>query len=210
MQPRTKRQKEVLDYITQFVDRNGYEPSYQQIARQLGVRSKGGIQRHIMALEGQGLILRRRVNGSFGIELPARKIDPGTGTNFEITELEEADGNFVETHSWTTFLPKFITGDTPASDIFGLKMPDDSLADKHICEGDVLVFERRSYGSRGEIVAVRLVKDRLAIGQYYHHGRETEIRPANSDFESKMFEADKISILGVLRGLIRPPADFSE
>lgn len=208
MQPRTKRQKEVLDYITQFVDRNGYEPSYQQIARQLGVSSKGGIQRHIAALESQGLIARRRLNGSFGIELPLRKVDQGAGGNVEIIELEEVGGRLIEARTWVTFLPKFIIGDLSPGDVFGMKMPDDSLADKQICEEDIVLFERRSYARRGEIIAARFKKGRVAVGQYYHHGRETEIRPANFDFESKIVDADEVTILGVMRALIRPPVDL--
>jgi len=51
MLPRTQRQKEVLDYITRFLAKHGYEPSYAQIARHFGVSSKATIAKHIAALE---------------------------------------------------------------------------------------------------------------------------------------------------------------
>ena len=59
MQPRTQRQKEILDYIQRFIERHGYEPSYAQIARHFGVSSKATIAKHIAALESRGLLSRR-------------------------------------------------------------------------------------------------------------------------------------------------------
>jgi SOS-response transcriptional repressor LexA len=50
---RTRRQREVLDFIIRYIDNHGYEPSYQLIARELGVSSKAGIAKHIKALEEQ-------------------------------------------------------------------------------------------------------------------------------------------------------------
>ena len=60
MPTRTRRQREVLDFIIRYIDGHGYEPSYQLIARELGVSSKAGIAKHIKALEEQGLLRRRR------------------------------------------------------------------------------------------------------------------------------------------------------
>lgn len=200
----------MLDFITQFVERNGYEPSYQQIANKLGVTSKGGIQRHIEALEGQGLISRRRTNGSFGFEFASRESDGGPGGNVEIIELSDDGGRFLEERRWTTFLPAFVTGEPESGDMFGIRMPDDSLVGKQICEGDVLLFEQRSYGRRGEIVAASLTDGEIVIGRYQNHGQETEIGPANDHFESRTFPADAVSIFGVMRGLIRPPLNYSD
>src|SRR5215218_33942 len=67
MRPRTQRQKEILDYITRFIERHGYEPSYAQIARHFGVSSKATIAKHIAALERRGLISRRDTDGSFSL-----------------------------------------------------------------------------------------------------------------------------------------------
>src|SRR5437588_6143129 len=69
MQPRTQRQREILDYITRFIERHGYEPSYAQIARHFGVSSKATIAKHIAALEKRGLISRHHEDGAFGIEI---------------------------------------------------------------------------------------------------------------------------------------------
>ena len=67
MLPRTQRQKEILDYITRFLERHGYEPSYAQIARHFGVKSRATIAKHIAALERRGLLKREHEDGSFAL-----------------------------------------------------------------------------------------------------------------------------------------------
>src|SRR5215218_6300647 len=83
---RTRRQREVLDFIIKYIDGHGYEPSYQLIARELGVSSKAGIAKHIKALEEQGLLLRRRENGSF--KLDVGRSETMAPSSFEINWLD--------------------------------------------------------------------------------------------------------------------------
>lgn len=210
MQPRTKRQKEVLDYITKFVDRNGYEPSYQQIARQLGVASKGGIQRHIVALENQGLIARKRENGSFGIEIRSKQFDSEMMCMIELVETIEQNGLYTNVKRSTIAVPRFFIGPLHPDEIFAFKTPDDSMSDRHVCEGDIALVERKKYASRGEIVVVHASDGQMLMGRYYQHGLKTEIRPASEHFESSHFPADEVVIEGVLRGLLRPIPDASQ
>src|SRR4029078_13209073 len=69
MLPRTQRQKEILDYITRFQERHGYVPSYTQIARQFGDKSRATIAKHIAALEKRGWISRQHEDGSFALNV---------------------------------------------------------------------------------------------------------------------------------------------
>src|SRR5690348_5100613 len=97
MPTRTRRQREVLDFIIRYIDGHGYEPSYQLIARELGVSSKAGIAKHIKALEDQGLLLRRRENESFKLDIAKREILPPS--SFEIEWLD-APMNGFESDPW--------------------------------------------------------------------------------------------------------------
>src|SRR5258707_7155801 len=76
MLPRTQRQKEVLDYITRFLAKHGYEPSYSQIARHFGVSSKATIAKHISALEKRGLIEREHQAGRFHLKVEVEEAAP--------------------------------------------------------------------------------------------------------------------------------------
>lgn len=203
MQPRTKRQKEVLDYVTRFMDRTGHKPSYQQIARHLGVRSRAGVQRHIAALESQGLITRRRENGSFGIELPVQKLITDKICTVELIEAADQDGRYVISERSLISIPRHLIGDLTPDAVFAFRAPDDSMIERQICVDDILFFERRSYARRGEIVAARAGGDRVLFGLYYQLGRETEIRPSSEDKPSIILPADEIVVEGVMRGLLR-------
>src|SRR4030095_12018143 len=69
MLPRTQRQKDILDFITRFLERHGHQPSYTQIARHFGVKSRATIAKHITALEKRGLLARQHEDGSFDLKV---------------------------------------------------------------------------------------------------------------------------------------------
>src|SRR2546425_12762040 len=69
MLPRTQRQKDILDYIIRYSEQRGYEPSYAQIARHFGVKSRATIAKHIAALERRGLLTRQHEDGSFALSV---------------------------------------------------------------------------------------------------------------------------------------------
>src|SRR5437773_5181860 len=64
----TKRQKEVLDFIANFVDENGYCPSYDEIAKGLDLASLATVHKHISVLEAKNY-LKRGFNQSRSLEL---------------------------------------------------------------------------------------------------------------------------------------------
>src|SRR6266568_9690552 len=73
----TRRQKEVLDFISSFVQRNGYSPSFEEIARGLQLKSLATVHKHITNLQNKGL-LQRSHNRSRSIDvLPARSSKKG-------------------------------------------------------------------------------------------------------------------------------------
>ena len=82
--PRTARQREILQYIWGFMERNGYQPSYMQIARRMNVRSKATIAKHLMALELRGLLKREHVDGHFAIRF--------TRASERIVQVQEEKG----------------------------------------------------------------------------------------------------------------------
>lgn len=56
----TPRQREVLEFIAAFTQRNGYPPSVRDIAAGLGIESPNGVECHLAALERKGLLARKK------------------------------------------------------------------------------------------------------------------------------------------------------
>lgn len=205
MQPHTKRQREVLDYITRFAARHGYGPSYQQIARHLGVRSKSGIARHIRSLESQGLLSRKRVSGSFTIALHKEIADEAATSRVPILPGSIAGNSVSDEKLKHIYLHKFLLGDIDPEDALAFIVPNDSMTEKLIKSEDIAILERKSFAREGDIVVFLSDRGDHIIGQYFPSGAKTEIRPANPAFESLFVSSDSISIQGVVRGIIRLP-----
>jgi len=203
MQPRTKRQKQVYDYIKQYIESHGYEPSYQLIARHLKVSSKAGVAKHIEALETQGLLERRRENGSFGIDL--QPINPilAAVCQIEWLEIPKSDDFAAEWEDQPLYVPRFVIGDQTPDRLRAFRVLNDAMFDEHICDGDVALIEKRDYARDGDIVAA-ITSKRIVLKQFYRQGAFVELRPANDGYSSIRLPANKIEILGTFRGLIRP------
>jgi repressor LexA len=203
MQPRTRRQREILDFITEFIEERGHIPSYQQIARKFKIASKSAIAKHIAAMEKQGILKRRREDGSFGLELSQG--NPAVESVCEIEWLETAsDDGFRE--NWEQepiFVPKFLLGYYEPERIRAFRVPNNSMLDDHICEGDIALIEKRSFARDGAIVVAEL-ETRVVLKRFYRVGANVELRPANQNYQTISLSADKVSIQGVMHGLLRP------
>lgn len=204
MQPRTRRQKEVFDYIKQYVERYGNEPSYQMIARQLGVRSKAGIARHVKCLEAQGLLTRRRENGTFWLDLREEDLIREAVCEIEWLEYPRTE-TFVEDYEKEPLhIPRCLLGYREPERLRAFRVPNDSMLEKHILEGDVSLVEKRAHARDGDIVVALIANKRAALKQFFRAGATVELRPANPIYETIKLPAHKIEVLGVHRGLFRP------
>ncbi len=204
MQTRTKRQKEVLEYITLYIESHGYEPSYQQIARHFGVKSKAGIAKHISALESQGLLTRRRENGSFSLDLhPNKSIAEMT---HEILWLDVQNADLIpdDLEDEALFVPYFLLGYTSPEKIRAFRVRDNSMIDEQICEGDIALIEKKNFARDGDCVVGLIGKKSVVMKKFYRAGAEIELRSANEKFETVRSSADNVEVLGIFRGLLRP------
>lgn len=204
MQPRTRRQKEVLDYITRYIEAHGYEPSYQQIAWHFGVASKAGIAKHIKALENQGLLARRRENGTFCIEVRPKESVIESVSRINWLDAPTDSAYREEWEKYPLFVPRFLLGFLAPEKVFAFRVPNDAMLNKGIFEGDIVLIEKRSFVRDGDCIAATLEGKRTVLKNFYRAGAFIELRPANERYETVRLSADKIDIQGVFRGLLRP------
>jgi repressor LexA len=206
MLPRTQRQKEILDYITQFLERHGYEPSYAQIARHFGVKSRATIAKHIAALERRGLLDRQHEDGSFGLNV---KVEDTTADSLcEVKVLGRiAAGTPLEVVDYEERIPvpRFLLGRVKPDRVYALRVKGNSMIDEHICDGDIALIENRTDARDGEIVVALLIEENQAtLKRLYRRGPNVELQPANSQLESLTLPASQIRVQGIFRGLLRP------
>ncbi|HEY6187229.1 MAG TPA: transcriptional repressor LexA [Pyrinomonadaceae bacterium] len=205
MLPRTQRQKEILDYITRFIARHGYEPSYAQIARHFGVSSKATIAKHIAALERRGLLSRRRDDGAFNLAVTIE--DSPTDAICEVPLLGRiAAGAPIDAveDAQPISVPRFLLGRVRPERVYALRVKGDSMIDEHICDGDIALIENRTEARDGEIVVALVEGTRATLKRLYRFGSEVELRPANSQLAPMRLRAAQVTVQGIFRGLLRP------
>ena len=205
MQARTKRQREILDYITHFIEEHGYEPSYQQIARRFRIASKSAIANHVAALERQGLLSRRNENGGFNLQLRRKQFSmPESICEIEWLDVP-AEGGYTEEWEQTPLLvSRFMLGFLQPERIRAFRVRDDAMTEDHICEGDIALVEERSFARDGDCVVAVIEKERVVMERFYRSGARVELRPANKTCEILRLPANRVAVKGIFRALLRP------
>lgn len=205
MLPRTQRQKEILDYITRFLERHGHEPSYAQMARHFGVKSRATIAKHVAALERRGLLTRQHEDGSFTIAVNVE--ESSSDALCEVPLLGGiAAGTPIEVvrDAETITVPRFLLGRVRPERVYALRVKGDSMIDEHICDGDIALIENRTEARDGEIVVALVDGTQATLKRLYRHGAVVELRPANSQLDPIKVPAYQVTVQGIFRGLLRP------
>ena len=202
----TKRQREVYDFIAEFVQRNQYSPSFEEIGEGLGLSSLATVHKHISTLEKKGFI-RRGYNQSRSIEivqLPKpvkeqvieRRIQElplvgriAAGRPLEAVEERE-----------TLSLGDFARG----GNSFVLQVKGSSMIEDHIMDGDFVVCEQTQVANAGDIVVALIGGEEATLKRFYREGSgKVRLQPANSEMAPIMVPASDVKIQGRVIGVLR-------
>jgi repressor LexA len=201
----TKRQKQVLDFIAGFLEKEGYCPSYEEIARGLDLASLATVHKHISVLEAKSY-LKRGFNQSRTLELAPkymqeqRRAKPVT---LEIPLLGRIAAGLpvesVENRETLNFADFAGDGNT-----FALQVRGQSMIDDHICDGDMILLERVSQARDGDIVVALVSGNETTLKRFYREGSDmVRLQPANAALKPIMVPARDVQIQGRLLAVLR-------
>jgi repressor LexA len=202
----TKRQKQVLDFIADFVDGNGYCPSYDEIAQGLDLASLATVHKHISALEAKNY-LKRGFNQSRSLELAPRYLQeqrrrkPGVETEIPLRGRIAAGSpvEAIETKDTLSFSDFTGSGETYALEVRGNSMIDD-----HICDGDLILLEKTAQANDGDIVVALVREHEATLKRYYRDSSDTvRLQPANSTLAPILVPAQDVTVQGRLLAVLR-------
>jgi len=195
----TRRQKEVIDFLETFVSRNGYSPSFEEIARGMGLKSLATVHKHITNLEKKGL-LDRVHNRSRSIDL----LPPGTLTRSSLKlplAGRIAAGLPVEAmETQETISLADVVGNR---DVFALEVRGDSMRDEHIIDGDYVLVERARTAHNGEIVVALVHGSETTLKRFYPEGAIVRLQPSNLEMDPIIVPATQVAIQGRVLGVLR-------
>ena len=196
----TPKQLRILIAIRDFRVQNGYSPTMQELADQLGV-SKVTIFEHVEALERKELILRAR-NRARSLEVsPTVKLpDEAKPASFPIVGTIAA-GQPIEAIENRETLDLETLFDTRHG-TYVLRVKGNSMIEDHIADGDYVIIERRETAKDGEIVVALLDDGTATLKRFYKERGRIRLQPANSTMNPIYVDKD-IRIQGVLIGVLR-------
>lgn len=200
----TNRQKEILDFIQDYVDFNGYPPTYREIGKHFNIVSTFGVKRHIDALRKKGYLssesgasrtlslivdnTRERSKAIIDIPIVGR-----VAAGAPILAEENIEGNLS--------LDKNLVGNR--TDCFGLKVRGDSMINAGILEGDLVIIQPQREAQNGDII-VALLHDEATMKRFRLENNKIYLIPENDNYEPIVIDnPEEFTIIGKVVGVFR-------
>jgi repressor LexA len=196
----TRRQKEMCDYLEDYIATHGYAPTLEEIGAHFGLSSLATVHKHLSNLERKGLITRKW-NLSRAIEItPPQK----TARAVELPLLGRvaagAPIEAIETDDSLTIPEDFVRRPHNA---FALRVQGESMTGEGILDGDFIVVEKRPTADNGETV-VAVINGEATVKRLYHErGGKVRLQPANPQIEPIMVKEKDLEVRGVVVAVLR-------
>jgi repressor LexA len=199
--PLTKRQREILTYLDEYSEANGYAPSFEEIAERFNYNSLATVHEHLSNLERKKYI-KRSYNESRAIEILPNEVMPRA---VELPLLGSvAAGVPIEAiaHEEAVTVPEAMI--QRGGNHFVLRVRGSSMIDEQIRDGDFVIVNERKSADNGEMVIAMLHGDSATVKKLYRE-RDGRIRlqPANENMAPMYVHENDISIKGVVVGVLR-------
>lgn len=245
--PLTAKEKSVLEFIEGEILKNGISPSYQEICDHFGFASYNSVQNYLKQLTQKGYV-RVLENQKRGIQIlhspnthqnsvsDIKPTNSGSSRSLLLPPPSEhgeiltlpllgrvAAGQPLEAFEHNEFVqvpPSMVRNPSRS---YALRVVGSSMIEDGILDGDILLVQKQSTASNGEII-VASVDNESTVKRFYLQNRpveqkkkssfsertegrssvkQVELRPANSAMKSMWYSPDQVSIQGIVVGLIR-------
>ena len=196
----TKRQKEILDFVSEFIDQNGYSPSMEEIAEYFHFASLNAVFKHLEALESRGH-LHRDSNRARSIQLSQPAV-PVSVKNLPLYGYIAA-GQPIEAVSAPEVLPIPEDFLPRRGDYYVLRVKGESMIEEHIQDGDYVVIESRKTASPGDTVVALVDDENVTLKKFFPEGGRVRLQPANQSLEPIVLDGTRVKIQGVVVSVMR-------
>ena len=204
----TKKQKELLDYISVVNKKFGISPSYDEMKDKLKLKSKSGIHRIISALEERGFI-RKLANKARAIEIIQnnKNISP---TNEAINKIIEiplygkiAAGTPIEAISNASSYIPTPTNMVNKGEHYALEISGESMIGSGINDKDIAIIKRTTIANNGQIVVALIDKTEATLKKFKKTSSKIVLIPSNDLYQAQSYDLPRVQIQGILVGLMR-------
>ena len=205
----TSRQREILRFISEFIEKHKFPPTRSELSSHFGFRSPNAAEAHLRALQKKSVIgIERGVSRGITLlplaadELPAKQSMPlplvgRVAAGSPILAQENIEDDYRVDPGLFSHRPHYL-----------LRVQGMSMQDAGILDGDLLAVHRTPEAANGQIVVARL-DDEVTVKRFRRQGHQVQLLPENTDFQP--IEVDlrqqELVIEGLGVGVIRPQLD---
>jgi SOS regulatory protein LexA len=197
----TKKQKQVYDYIVEYIEENDFSPTQMEIKEHFGFKSLGSVQDYIKYLKNSGY-LSNDTNSVRGLT----PLNPNAlETSNDVIDIpihgKVAAGNPIEAIEGTETItvPSSMIG---FGNHYALTISGESMIEDGILDGDLIVVKEQSTAKNGDTV-VAVIDNEATVKRFYKTTNQIELHPANSSMKPIIVTQGDFQIKGILVGLIR-------
>lgn len=194
----TKKQKEILDYINQYIKKNDYAPTLREIMGHFGLKSVSNIHQHIEALKEKGYLKKeekqpraielQKINKSNLLNIPLA----GTITAGEPIEPIEEKGEYITINKEQL---------SRSGNYYALKVMGDSMIKDGIFDGDIAIIRKQSTANNGQTVVAVIDDGGATLKRIYKEKQRIRLQPANPKLDP--IYRKKVEVRGVVEKIIR-------
>lgn len=201
----TDKQRNILDFIENFSERQGMSPTVYEIADHFKIKTST-VFAHIKALQRKKYLTRSSKARS--ISLREHKRQPKhMSFVLPIPILGRINAGApafgVENQEGEVYCDREFIGKQNPKFLFALKVQGESMRDMGILDGDLVIVKKTSDVKSGDVVAA-LIDNETTVKCYHALPRQqVELRPANREFKPQIYSSDDVDIQGVVIGLQR-------
>lgn len=213
------RQKKILAFIEDFLNREGYPPTIREIGEAVGIASTSVVNYNLNKLVDYGLIERapevsrglrlvapqeempvKIVDGSFLVQIPlVGKI----AASLPVPLPGEDFGYYYDNDDMIE-VPQGMIGKFRHDELFALRVTGDSMIDAMVAEGDVVVLKRQTIANNGDMVAVWLSeRGETTLKHYFNEGKRVRLQPANPMMDPIYVDAKQVNVQGRVLAILR-------
>lgn len=200
MQPLTKKEQQVYEYIYEAIRHDGYSPSIRDIQNNVGIKSTSTVHAYLSKLEEKGYI--RKENGkSRSLHIDSSGRDNRHSTKVPLLGKVTAGRPILAVENFECYLDfPLMNRAYDHNDLFALRVAGESMIEAGIMDGDIVVIKKEHYAENGQIV-VALIEDEATIKTFYKEHGHYRLQPENSSMEAII--VDEVYILGKVISVLR-------
>ena len=198
MEPLTKRQAQILQFVRGHISEHGYAPSYREIGQHFGLSSTATIAEHIESLKVKGY-LSHEENLARSLQVtPASVASPLAIFNVPLLGTVAAGKPIEAVVSEESIdIPRDMMG----GNVFALRVKGESMVEDGIMSGDYIIVESTRTAKNGDIVVALIDHDKVTLKRFYREKDRIRLQPANSTM--RPLYVTQVAIQGKVRGVIR-------